>query len=283
LIIKLKRMFITFITFIMMLLLLIAVGCTGIPTPATPSTPAPTPKPAPQSVTPIELNVSAALSLTDALKTINDLYMQENKNVKIVANFASSGTLQKQIEQGAPADVFISAAAAQMDALQKQQLIVDETRKNLLNNKVVLIVLANSSLRLSSFNDLVSDKVAKIAIGDPKSVPAGTYGKEAFDMLGITEKLQPKLILGGDVRQVLAYVESGNVDAGIVYSTDAAISKSVKIVANAPDAVNAKIVYPVAVIKSSKVVDVSKTYMSFLFSNNAKTIFEKYGFSVVNK
>lgn len=266
-----------------MLLLLIAVGCTGIPTPATPSTPAPTPKPAPQSVTPIELNVSAALSLTDALKTINDLYMQENKNVKIVANFASSGTLQKQIEQGAPADVFISAAAAQMDALQKQQLIVDETRKNLLNNKVVLIVLANSSLRLSSFNDLVSDKVAKIAIGDPKSVPAGTYGKEAFDMLGITEKLQPKLILGGDVRQVLAYVESGNVDAGIVYSTDAAISKSVKIVANAPDAVNAKIVYPVAVIKSSKVVDVSKTYMSFLFSNNAKTIFEKYGFSVVNK
>lgn len=232
---------------------------------------------------PVELNVSAALSLTDVLKEINNLYTQENPDVTITPNFASSGTLQKQIEQGAPADVFLSAGAKQMQALQDGSLIVNETRKNLLNNKIVLVVPANSVLNITSFMDLLNDNVEKIAIGDPAFVPAGDYGKQALEKLGIWEQVQSKLILCTDVRQVLSYVEGGNVEAGIVYSTDAAISTSVTIVANAPDEVNSKIVYPVAVIKASKNIEAAKAYIDFLLSSEVKSIFEQYGFVVVSK
>jgi molybdate transport system substrate-binding protein len=230
---------------------------------------------------PVTLNISAAASLTDALKEINTLYTTQNPNVTITPNFASSGTLQTQIQNGAPADVFISAAAAQMDNLQKGQLIVEDTRKNLLVNKVVLIVPVDSTLGITSFMDLATDKVKMIAIGDPKSVPAGTYAQQAFDFLGIMSQVQPKYVMGSDVRGVLSYVESGNVDAGIIYSTDALTSKKVKVVANAPDAINAKVVYPVAVIKASKNMDTSKAYENFLFTKQAKAIFEKYGFNIV--
>jgi molybdate transport system substrate-binding protein len=231
-----------------------------------------------QSVT---LNVSAAASLTDALKEINDLYTKENSNVTITPNFASSGTLLTQIQSGAPADVFISAGAKQMNTLQNAGLIVDDTRQELLKNKVVLVVPNNSTLNISDFNALLNDSVKKIAIGDPASVPAGDYGKQALQTLGIYDKVQSKLILCTDVRQVLSYVESGDVDAGIVYATDAAISSTAKVMANAPDEVNAKIVYPVAAIKASTVLDAAKDYIKFLSSNKAKAIFEKYGFTMV--
>ena len=244
-------------------------------------------KPA-QSTTPlpaisIELNVSAAASLTDVLKEINGLYTQGKPNVKITPNFAASGTLQTQIENGAPADIFISAAAAQVDNLQIKELLLNDTRKNLLNNKVVLIVPSDSNLVISSFSDLASDKVKKVAVGDPKSVPVGTYAQQTFDLLGITAQLQPKYIMGADVRQVLTYVESGNVDAGVVYSTDAKTSTKVKVVAAAPDSINSKVVYPVAVIKASKNPDTAKDYINFLFGAQAKTAFEKYGFTLVSK
>ena len=232
---------------------------------------------------PITLNISAAMSLTDALKEINSLYMQEKPNVTITPNFASAGTLQKQIENGAPADVFFSAAAAQMDALQKQGLILDDTRKNILTNTLVLVVPSDSTLGITSFKDLAGDKVKQIAIGDPKSVPCGTYAQQTFDEFGITDQLQSKLILGSDVRQILTYVESGNVDAGIVWTTEAKTSTKVKVVAIAPDDINAKVVYPVAVIKASKNPDAAKDYENFLFSQQAKEIFEKYGFIVVSK
>jgi molybdate transport system substrate-binding protein len=232
---------------------------------------------------PVTLNVCAALSLTDALKEVNSLYMQGKPNVTITPNFASSGTLQQQIEQGAPADIFISAAATQMDNLQKKELISNDTRQNLLNNKVVLIVPNDSTLGITSFKDLTNGKVKHIAIGDPEFVPAGKYGQQAFDELGITAQIQPKLVLASDVRQVLTYVETGNVDAGIVYSTDAKTSSKVKVVASAPDSINAKVVYPVAVIKASKNPDTAKDYEDFLFSKQAKALFEKYGFTVVSK
>lgn len=232
---------------------------------------------------PVTLNVSAGASLTDALKEVNTHYAQGKPNLTITPNFASSGTLQTQIQNGAPADVFISGAAAQMDALQKQQLILDDTRKYLLKNKIVLVVPIDSTLDITGFKDLAGDKVKKIAIGDPKSVPAGAYGQQAFDELGITARVQPKYVLGADARQVLTYVESGNVDAGIVFSTDAKTSSKVKVVASAPDNINARVVYPVAVIKASKNPDTAKDYVSFLFSTQAKGVFEKYGFSVVGK
>jgi molybdate transport system substrate-binding protein len=268
-----KTTLLSAIVLLTMVLSLCLTGCTAeTPTTETPVT-----------LTPVTLNVSAAASLTDALKEVNSLYMQEKPNVTITPNFASSGTLQKQIENGAPADVFISAAAAQMDALQKEGLILDVTRKDLLNNKVVLIVPSDSTLGLTSFADLANDKVEKVAIGDPESVPAGKYGQQAFDELGITSQIESKLILGSDVRQVLSYVESGNVDAGIVYSTDAKTSTKVNVVASAPDDINAKIVYPVAVIKASTNQDAAQDYENFLFSSQAKAIFEKNGFSMVSK
>ncbi len=230
-----------------------------------------------------DLNVSAAASLTDALKEINSLYLQQNSGVALTANFAGSGTLQKQIEQGAPADVFISAAPTQMDSLQNQGLILSETRRDLLNNNVVLIVPDDNKLNITGFADLAGDNIKRIAIGDPKFVPAGTYAQQIFDELGIADQIQTKLILGSDVRQVLSYVESGNVDAGIVYSTDALASDKVKVVASAPEDINAKVAYPVAVIKSSNNADPAKTYINFLFSHEARLIFEKFGFSMADK
>lgn len=232
---------------------------------------------------PVEINVSAALSLTDVLKEINTLYTKEHSNVTITPNFASSGTLQQQIEQGAPCDVFISAAATQMDNLQNGNLILADTRKNLLCNSVVLIVLKDSTLGITSFNDLTLDKVKQVAIGDPKSVPAGKYAQQAFDKLGITDKVKSKEVLGNDVRQVLTYVETGNVEAGIVYATDAVTSTKVKVVASAPAEINAKVVYPVAVIKASKNIETAKSYIDFLFSDKAKAIFEKYGFTMAKQ
>jgi molybdate transport system substrate-binding protein len=233
--------------------------------------------------TPVTLNVSAAASLKDAINEIDSLYIKQNSNVTITPNLASSGTLQKQIEQGAPADVFISAGASQMDVLAKENLIVSNTRKDLLKNKLVLVVPADSSLGLTGFIDLARSDVKQIAIGDPKSVPAGTYAQKAFDELGITGQVSGKYVMGADVKAVLSYVESGNVDAGLVYLTDAKTSTKVKVVATAPDDINAQIVYPVAVVAASKVTDAAKSYENFLFGDKAKAIFEKYGFTMVGK
>jgi molybdate transport system substrate-binding protein len=231
----------------------------------------------------VELNVSAAASMTDVIKPINDLYMSKNADVVITTNLGSSGNLQTQIENGAPTDIFISAASKQMNALQDKQLIIDSTRKDILNNKVVLIVPPDSTLNITSFEELTGDDVTKIAMGDPAFVPAGQYGQKVLDQLGLADALKDKLVLGSDVRQVLTYVESSNVDAGIVYLTDALTSPSVKVVADAPDNINASIVYPVAVIKSSKNVAAAEEYIDFLSTSQAKEIFEKFGFSVVQK
>ena len=201
----------------------------------------------------------------------------------VTTNFASSGTLQTQIENGAPVDLFISAAPTQMDNLEKKNLLLNDTRTNLLNNKVVIVVPIDSTLSITSFNDLATDKVKQLAIGDPKSVPAGTYAQQIFDQLGITAKIQPKEVLAADARQVLTYVESNNVDAGIVYATDAMSSTKVKVAASAPADINAKIVYPAAVIKGSKNPDVAMTYLTFLSGPQAKAVFEKYGFTVIGK
>ncbi|MDD5338368.1 MAG: molybdate ABC transporter substrate-binding protein [Dehalococcoidales bacterium] len=231
--------------------------------------------------TPVDITVSAAGSLTDVITEINTLYMEKNSNVTITANFASSGTLQQQIEQGAPVDVFFSAAAKQMDNLQNGDLILVDTRQNVVTNSIVLVVPLDSTLNITSFEDLTTDKVQKVAYGDPSFVPAGNYAKQVFDFLGITTQVEAKKIIGSDVRQVLTYVETGEVDAGLVFATDALISAGVKVVASAPAEINAKIIYPVAIIKASTNVEAAQAYIDFLFTDEAKAIFEKYGFSMV--
>ncbi|HBE16793.1 MAG TPA: molybdate ABC transporter substrate-binding protein [Cyanobacteria bacterium UBA11149] len=228
----------------------------------------------PQTVT---ITVSAAASLQNVMEEIQQLYRKENPNVTIIYNFASSGSLQQQIEQGAPVDIFMSAASKQMNTLANKDLLLTDTRQDIIKNEVVLIVPKDAK-GIGNFKDLSSDIVKKIAIGDPESVPVGQYSKEVFTSLKLSDKIKPKLIFAKDVRQVLYYVETGNVDAGIVYKTDAKLSDKIEVVATALPAYHAPIVYPVAVLKDSKNPDVAKKFVQFLSSDTAKQVFEKYGF-----
>jgi len=158
----------------------------------------------------LDLTVAAAASVQDVAKELKRVYGEKNSGVVITYNFASSGTLQKQIEEGAPVDLFISAGKSQMDALEEKGLILPGTRKNLLGNDLVLIAGKDSGL--ASFDELDDQTTEKISIGTPETAPAGRYAKEALISLGLWEKIQPKLVLAKDVRQVLTYVETGNVD-----------------------------------------------------------------------
>lgn len=228
----------------------------------------------------VQLTVSAAASLKEALGEITPLYSKAKSNVSIRNNFGSSGDLQQQIINGAPVDVFISAAAKQMDELQKKDLIVADTRRDLLTNKLVLIVPADKS-DTKELKDLTSASIERIAIGDPRSVPVGQYAEQALTKLDILQDVQSKFVLGNNVRQVLQFVESGNAQAGIVYATDAKTSTKVKVVEIIDAKLHKPIVYPIAVIQKSTNQPSAKSYLEFLSSEPAKTIFEKYGFSTL--
>ena len=226
------------------------------------------------------LLVSAAASLKDALEEIKPLYQKNNQNITINYNFGASGALQQQIEQGAPADIFFSAAKKQMDALQSKGLLLPNTQRNLLTNRLVLVVPSDSKLKLTSFQQLTDSNVKRIAVGEFRSVPAGQYTEQVFTKVGILDQVKPKLVFGNNVRNVLAAVESGNVDAGAVYLTDANTSNQVKIVATAAENLHYPIVYPIAVLKSSKNPQAAKEYLQFLSDRQARTVFEKYGFGI---
>ncbi|HXD91514.1 MAG TPA: molybdate ABC transporter substrate-binding protein [Candidatus Binataceae bacterium] len=226
-----------------------------------------------------ELTVSAAISLKDALDDAKQTYTAANPTVTIVANYGASGSLQLQIEQGAPVDVFLSAAPKQMDALETKGLLLEGTRRDLLRNEVVLIVPKDSTVGISSFQDLTHANVKQVALGEPVTVPAGQYAKEVLTSLGIYDAVNSKAILAKDVRQVLTYVETGNVDAGIVYATDAMSSTKVKVVATAPAKSHAPVIYPVAVIKASKDPVAARAFLGFLASPQGRAVFEKYGFA----
>ena len=218
--------------------------------------------------------------MTDAIKEIGANYEKEHPNVKLTYNFGSSGALQTQIEQGAPADVFISAAQKQMNALDEKGLIDKFTRKDLLENKVVLIVPKDSELSLNNFADVATDKVNKIALGEPKAVPVGQYSEEIFSNLKILDAMKQKAVYASDVRQVLGWVETGEVDCGIVYATDAAISDKVKVLMEAPENTHKPVVYPIAMVNSSKNPDVAKDFIAYLSQDAQKNILAKYGFNV---
>ncbi|MEH1939190.1 MAG: molybdate ABC transporter substrate-binding protein [Nostoc sp.] len=223
--------------------------------------------------------VSAAASLKDALEEIKPLYQQSKSNININYNFGASGALQQQIEQGAPADIFISAGKKQVDALEQKGLLLPGSRTNLANNSLVLIV-AQDVVGISSFYNLTDSKIKKIAIGEPRSVPAGQYGEEVLKNLKLYDRLKSKLVFANNVRQVLAAVESGNAQAGLVYATDAKISNKVKVVVTADEKFHSPIVYPVAIIKSSKNPSAAKEFVQFISGSQAKTVLRKYGFIV---
>ena len=226
-----------------------------------------------------KLLVSAAGSLQDVLKELKPLYQKEQKNVNISFNFGASGSLQQQIEQGAFVDIFISAAKKQVDALEKKDLLLPESRVIIAKNRLVLITPKNSS-GVNSFYSLQDKKVKRIAIGEPRSVPAGQYAKQVLEQLKIWSNIKSKLVYGNNVRQVLAAVESGNADAGLVYATDAKISGQVKVVFVADEKFHSPIIYPLVIIRGSKNIDAAKKFSKFLVSNPSKTVFKKYGFIV---
>jgi molybdate transport system substrate-binding protein len=229
---------------------------------------------------PTEIHVSAAASLTDALQNIGTKYEAENPSVKIIYNFGSSGALQTQIEQGAPADVFVSAAPKQMDALEEKGLLLEGTRHDLLANEVVLIVPKDSPLDISSLSELAGTAVEKIALGEPKGVPVGQYAGQIFKSLGIEVAVASKAVYASDVRQVLAWVEAGEADCGLVYATDAAVSDKVRVLLTAPLGSHKEVVYPVAVLRAAQQEPAAREFAEYLDREPAKNIFKEYGFTV---
>ena len=263
-------------------------GCGGGASSSAPSSEAPSssvpessaPSASEPAGEPVELVVAAAASLTDVAAELADAYKTVAPNVTITYTFGSSGAPQTQIEEGAPADVFFSAALKQMTALEEKDLIDASTKKELLENKVVLIVPKDSALGLASFEEVGTDKVKTAALGEPTGVPVGQYSEETFTTLGILDAVKAKANYGSDVRQVLTWVESGEVDCGVVYATDAATSDDVTVVCTAPEGSCQPVIYPVAVVKASKQAEAAKAYVDFLSTPEAAALFEKYGFSV---
>lgn len=229
------------------------------------------------SVRAADVTVFAAASLTDSLKQIATTY-EKNSGDKIIFNFGASSTLARQIEEGAPTDIFFSADEAKMDGLQKKNLIDATSRKSRLSNLLVVVVPNDSILAIKSAADLTNTVVAKIALADTKAVPAGVYAKAWLESQKIWSMIEPKVVPTENVRGALAAVESGNVEAGVVYKTDAAISKKVKVAYEVPAADAPKISYPMALVKDSKQAEAAKKFLDYLAAEEAGQTFRQFGF-----
>jgi molybdate transport system substrate-binding protein len=228
-----------------------------------------------------EITISAAISLKDAFEDIGKTFKEKNPGTKLLFNFGGSGDLARQIEAGAPVDVFASAAQKDMDDLDQKDRIIKETRKDFARNRLVLIIPMKSSIPLSSFNDLRRKEFQKIAIGNPKTVPAGRYAEDVIRYFNLWDGIKDRLIFAENVRQVLDYVARGEVDAGLVYSTDAMVrSKEVRFVAEAPEQSHHPVIYPIAVIKGSKNEALARKFIDVVTSGEGEKIFKKYGFRV---
>ena len=228
----------------------------------------------------VEINISAAASLTDALTEIQAEYAKESKAI-LRFNYGASGTLQQQIEQGAPCDLFLSASKANMDSLEKAGLIVSGSRKDILGNALTLIAAAEKGDVIKSYDALSAGSVERISIGMPDLVPAGKYAQQSLQNLKVWDQIQEKIVYAKDVKQVLQYVDSGNVDCGIVYRTDAMAMKTGVTVMDLPEDSHDPIVYPAALIKDSAQSAAAQKFYDFLQTDYAKGVFEKYGFTTL--
>jgi molybdate transport system substrate-binding protein len=226
-----------------------------------------------------EVTLSVAISLKDATEELGRTFMAAHPGVTLRYNFGASGDLQKQIEAGAPVDVFLSAAQRQMDELEKQKLILVETRRAFARNVLVVVKPADSKVDVTKPADLTEARVTRIAIGNPKSVPAGQYAEESLRSLGLWDRVQPKLVFAENVRQVLDYVARGEVDAGFVYSTDAAIRpQGVKEAFRAPDDSYRPVVYPGAVVAASKQATLARAYLDLMIGEQGRAVLARFGF-----
>ena len=225
------------------------------------------------------VRVFAAASLTDSVKEISAAYERQTGD-RIVFNLGASSFLARQIEEGAPADIFFSADDAKMDSLEAKGLIAKDTRKNRLSNSLVIVVATEGDLKIKSAADLARADVKRIALADPKTVPAGIYAREYLVRAKLWPAVAAKVIPTDNVRAALAAVESGNVDAGMVYKTDAAISRKVKIVCEISGADAPDISYPMALLKEAREPEAARKFLAHLASPEAARVFAKFGFIV---
>jgi molybdate transport system substrate-binding protein len=262
----------------------LAIGCTGnqggapnaTVTPAAAVTPVSAVTPG--TSVPETITVSAAASLTNAFTDIASQFEKENPGTYVTLNFGGSGNLRIQIEGGAPVDVFASADEKQMDMLANKSLIDNSSRKDFTHNSLVLIVPAGSTLNITGIQDLTDPKVQHIGIGNPDTVPVGNYTKTALTAAGLWSQLENKIVPAEDVRQVLTYVERGEVDAGFVYSTDAksADPGTIKVVTNV--SVSTPVTYPIAVVSSSVHKGKAQKFLDFVTGTEGQNILKEYGF-----
>jgi molybdate transport system substrate-binding protein len=224
-----------------------------------------------------ELHVFAAASLTDALGELAAAY-QKDSGETVLLNAGASSTLARQIQEGAPADLFLSADEEKMDGLEKRGLLLAGTRRSILANTLVIVVPADSTLRIAAPADLAAPRVRALALAEPQSVPAGIYARRYLEGRGLWERVRDKVIPTENVRGALAAVESGNADAGIVYKTDAGISKKVRIAYEVPRAEGPAISYPFAVVAATRRPQAARRFLAWLESPAALAVFQRYGF-----
>ena len=230
---------------------------------------------------PVNLLIAAAASLEYSMEDeLIPMFEEQNPGITVEGTYDSSGKLQTQIEEGLDADVFFSAATKQMDALAEEGLVEENSVKDLLENKIVLIVLKGQEGNYSKFEDIAN--ASTVALGDPASVPAGQYAQEALGNLGLWDAVSAKASFGTNVTEVLNWVAEGSADAGVVYATDAATKEdAVSVVAEAPaDSLAEPVIYPVGLVENSTKKDAAEKFMEFLSSDDAAAVFEKYGFTV---
>lgn len=227
-----------------------------------------------------KLTISVAASLTDCMVAMEEAFNAQYPGIKLQFNFGASGTLQQQIQQGAPVDVFFSAGTKQMKALSEEGLLVEESIENILMNRLALIVPKNETKSIT-FENIVSEDIQPIAIGEVESVPVGQYTLQVFDALDMTEDLKPRLVYAKDVREVLSWVEVGSAAAGVVYETDAKISNQVRISDLADESLHSPIVYPVGIIKNTEHLENAQLFIEFLKTEEAKNIWNHYGFTPI--
>lgn len=226
-----------------------------------------------------ELHVSAAASLCDALQEIASAYRKATGE-QLVLNLGASSTLARQIQAGAPADLFLSADEEKMDALEREKLLLSGTRRSVLSNTLVVVVPADSRLKISGPADLAAVKA--LALAEPKTVPAGIYARKYLEKMGLWEQISGRVVPTENVRAALAAVESGNVDAGIVYKTDAGISKKVRIAYEVPRIDAPAISYPFAVLAESGRKEAARRLLDYLGSPPALAVFRKHGFLILD-
>lgn len=225
-----------------------------------------------------ELNLSSAASLRDAATEMSDYFAKKNPGVSFKRNFGSSGSVAKQIENGAPCDIYLSANLKWMDYLKEKKLIVPDYTCIFAFNEVVFVGKPGLKIKITKIQDIV--KLDKIAIGSPKSVPAGDYAAKAIKKAGIEKQLENKLVMAKDVRECLMYADRGEVDGAFVYKTDALLAKDAKILFAVPQDLYPRVTYPAGLTISGSKNAEAMAFFKFLKSDEAKKILVKYGFVV---